>query len=139
MGAVNETRIIAAEAHEDALLPRVSNGAPQDASRRACAHDFELRRAATLLGQTTTQDLTLVHDKDRRESAGSFANAQSARHWRHESRRSDKATTVKLFENSRHGGHTGSHAEPKGQRSECSARCGLSLRACSPSRCNREG
>ena len=105
MGAVNETRIIAAEAHEDALLPGVSSGAPQDPSRRARAHDFELRRAATLLGQTTTQDLTLVHTrpkraaKDRRESAGRYTNAQSARHWRHESRRSDKATTVKLFEN----------------------------------------
>ena len=38
-------------AHESALLPGVSNGAPQDVFRRAHAHDFELCRAATLLGR----------------------------------------------------------------------------------------
>ena len=101
VSAVNVTRIVAAEAHNDSLLPGAPNSAPQDASRRARAHDFELHRAATLLRQLTTQCLTLVHVRSvlpvtnaQAQKASRTLNA--AKDWRHESRRPDKATTVKL-------------------------------------------
>ena len=47
---------------------------------------------------------------------GRFANAQSARHWRHESRRSEKATTVKLVQRSGQRGQTGFHAEAEDRK-----------------------
>ena len=91
VSAVSVTRIVAAEAQSDSL----SNDAPQDASRRARAHDFEV----TLLRQLTTQCLTLVHDRsvlpETDAKAQEASRTLNAKDWR-ESRRSDKATTVNL-------------------------------------------
>ena len=70
-GPVNGTCIIAAEAHKGSLLPGVPNGAPQDASRRARAHDFELCRAATILGQILGHDRSVLEEADAREQEAS--------------------------------------------------------------------
>ena len=79
----------------DSRLPKIPNGAPQDASRP---------------GQMTEAG---CHEPTR--CAGSFVTAQSTMHWRHESRRPVKATTVKLVQTSTP--RTGqSHAEPEKQR-----------------------
>ena len=58
----------------------------EDTSRRARAHDFELRKAATFdLGARPRRVA-----RDRRESAGSFATAHSTGHWQQESRKSKR-------------------------------------------------
>ena len=69
--------------------------------------------------------------KDRRESAGSFANAQSAIHWQQESRK--QTTTVKCVESSRHRGQTGFHAGPE-REAKGALVADPSLSACCPFR-----
>ena len=68
---------------------------------------------------------------------GSFVNAQSTLHWRHESRRSEKAKTVKLVQTSTPKTDTIPY-RTKGQRSEGAPVAAPSPRACSSSRWNCE-